>query len=36
VICILEGKIVLEAATASVSREVITEAYFGLRAQGSP
>jgi branched-chain amino acid transport system ATP-binding protein len=35
VICILEGKIVLEAATASVSRELITEAYFGLRTQGS-
>jgi len=35
VICLLEGKIVLEAATASVNRELITDAYFGLRAQGS-
>lgn len=35
VICLLEGKIALEAATASVSRELITEAYFGLRTQGS-
>jgi len=31
VMCILEGKIVLEAATASVTRELITDAYFGLR-----
>jgi branched-chain amino acid transport system ATP-binding protein len=30
VICILEGKIVLEAATGSVTREEITDAYFGL------
>ena len=35
VICILEGKIVLEAPTASVSRELITEAYFGLRTPES-
>jgi branched-chain amino acid transport system ATP-binding protein len=30
VICILEGTIVLEAATGSVTREEITDAYFGL------
>jgi branched-chain amino acid transport system ATP-binding protein len=42
VICLLEGTIALEAATASVSRELITEAYFGLRtapvgqSEGSP
>jgi branched-chain amino acid transport system ATP-binding protein len=30
VICVLEGRIVLEGATASVTREQITDAYFGL------
>jgi branched-chain amino acid transport system ATP-binding protein len=36
VICLLEGRIVLEAATASVTREQVTEAYFGLgRAHAS-
>jgi branched-chain amino acid transport system ATP-binding protein len=30
VACMLEGRIVLTADTASVSREQVTEAYFGL------
>ncbi|BEP13322.1 ABC transporter ATP-binding protein [Acidothermaceae bacterium B102] len=32
VICFLEGRIVLEAPTSSVTRDQITEAYFGLPA----
>ena len=33
VVCMLEGRVVLEAATGvSVTREQITEAYFGLRS----
>jgi branched-chain amino acid transport system ATP-binding protein len=35
VICFLEGRIVLEAATGSVTREEITDAYFGLGRAGS-
>jgi branched-chain amino acid transport system ATP-binding protein len=31
VACMLEGRIVLEGTTAELSRERITEAYFGLR-----
>ncbi len=31
VACMLEGKIVLDAPAADLSREAITEAYFGLR-----
>jgi hypothetical protein len=27
----LEGRVVLEAAAGNVSREQVTEAYFGLR-----
>jgi branched-chain amino acid transport system ATP-binding protein len=30
VVCMLEGKIVLESATAKVTRDQVTEAYFGL------
>jgi len=30
-ICMLEGAIVIEGPTASLSREAVTEAYFGLR-----
>jgi branched-chain amino acid transport system ATP-binding protein len=30
VVCMLEGRIVLESATAAVTREQVTEAYFGL------
>jgi branched-chain amino acid transport system ATP-binding protein len=30
VICMLEGRIVLEGRSAELSRQQITEAYFGL------
>ena len=30
IVCMLEGRVVLESVTASVSREQVTEAYFGL------
>ncbi len=37
VICVLEGRIVLEGPTASVTRQQITDAYFGLAATaGAP
>jgi branched-chain amino acid transport system ATP-binding protein len=36
VICMLEGRSVLEAATADVTREQVTEAYFGLGRRGTP
>jgi branched-chain amino acid transport system ATP-binding protein len=32
VVCMLEGRAVLSAATADVTREQVTEAYFGLAA----
>lgn len=35
VLCVLEGRIVLQAPTSSVTREQITEAYFGLRTAAS-
>jgi branched-chain amino acid transport system ATP-binding protein len=31
VACMLEGRIVLEGKAAEVTREQVTEAYFGLR-----
>ena len=31
VLCMLEGRIVLERGKADVSRDEITQAYFGLR-----
>jgi branched-chain amino acid transport system ATP-binding protein len=31
VVCMLEGRIVLEGARGELTREQITEAYFGLR-----
>jgi branched-chain amino acid transport system ATP-binding protein len=31
VVCMLEGRVVLEAATGDVTREQVTDAYFGLR-----
>jgi branched-chain amino acid transport system ATP-binding protein len=34
VACMLEGRIVLEAAAAAVTREQVTEAYFGLGRAG--
>ncbi len=36
VVCMLEGRIVLEGAAAELTREQITDAYFGLRAGGVP
>ena len=33
--CMLEGRIVLEGNAADLTREQITDAYFGLRAQGA-
>jgi branched-chain amino acid transport system ATP-binding protein len=36
IVCMLEGRVVLESVTGSVSREQVTEAYFGLsRASAS-
>jgi branched-chain amino acid transport system ATP-binding protein len=35
VICMLEGRMVLEGAASSVTREQVTEAYFGLRGQAA-
>lgn len=35
VVCMLEGRVVLAADTASVSREQVTEAYFGLNRAGA-
>ncbi|HEY1479164.1 MAG TPA: ABC transporter ATP-binding protein [Gaiellales bacterium] len=34
VACMLEGRIVLEGAASELTREQITEAYFGLRQRG--
>jgi branched-chain amino acid transport system ATP-binding protein len=34
VVCMLEGRIVLEGAAGELTRERITEAYFGLRRRG--
>jgi branched-chain amino acid transport system ATP-binding protein len=34
VLCMLEGRIVLERSKADVSRDEITQAYFGLRKSG--
>jgi branched-chain amino acid transport system ATP-binding protein len=37
VVCMLEGRVVLRADTADVTREQVTEAYFGLsRSGGTP
>jgi branched-chain amino acid transport system ATP-binding protein len=33
VVCLLEGRIALAGATAELTRERVTEAYFGLRAR---
>ena len=33
IMCMLEGRIVLEGATSELTREQITEAYFGLREE---
>jgi branched-chain amino acid transport system ATP-binding protein len=34
VVCLLEGRVVLRADTADVTREQVTEAYFGLSRSG--
>ena len=36
VICLLEGRVVLEGPTATLRRERVTEAYFGLGQQRVP
>jgi branched-chain amino acid transport system ATP-binding protein len=36
VACMLEGRIVLEGARGELTRERVTEAYFGLRRQAAP
>jgi branched-chain amino acid transport system ATP-binding protein len=36
VVCMLEGQFVLEGARGELTREQITEAYFGLRRQTEP
>ena len=33
VVCMLEGRIVLEGATTNLPREKVTEAYFGLNRE---
>ena len=33
IICLLEGKIVLEGKSSEISREQVTQAYFGLRGE---
>lgn len=35
VVCMLEGRIVLEGAHGELTREQVTEAYFGLRREGA-
>jgi branched-chain amino acid transport system ATP-binding protein len=36
VVCMLEGRVVLEGTTAEVPRERVTQAYFGLHRQEVP
>jgi branched-chain amino acid transport system ATP-binding protein len=36
VICMLEGRVVLQGASGDLTREEITDAYFGLRRGGAP
>jgi branched-chain amino acid transport system ATP-binding protein len=36
VVCLLEGRIALEGAAAQLSREQVTEAYFGLAGKARP
>jgi branched-chain amino acid transport system ATP-binding protein len=35
VVCMLEGRVVLEAGACAVTREQVTQAYFGLRRDGT-
>ena len=34
VLCLLEGRVVLRSSTSDVTREQVTEAYFGLSHNG--
>jgi len=36
VVCMLEGRVVLEAPAEGLSRERVTGAYFGLKREGVP
>jgi branched-chain amino acid transport system ATP-binding protein len=36
VVCLLEGRIVLDGPAAALTRERVTEAYFGLRTTAAP
>jgi branched-chain amino acid transport system ATP-binding protein len=36
VVCLLEGRVVLEGRAADLSREQVTAAYFGMHRNGSP
>jgi branched-chain amino acid transport system ATP-binding protein len=35
VACMLEGRIILEGAAEDMTREQVTQAYFGLRRQAT-
>ncbi len=35
IVCMLEGRVVLEGASASLTREAVTAAYFGLKARSA-
>jgi branched-chain amino acid transport system ATP-binding protein len=35
-ICMLEGAVAIEGPTGSLTREQVTQAYFGLRAGRQP
>jgi branched-chain amino acid transport system ATP-binding protein len=35
VVCMLEGRVVLESRAGAVTREDVTQAYFGLRGDGT-
>jgi branched-chain amino acid transport system ATP-binding protein len=34
VVCLLEGRVVLDSAATEIGRELVTNAYFGLDRQG--
>jgi branched-chain amino acid transport system ATP-binding protein len=35
VVCMLEGRVVLEGPRGRLTREQVTDAYFGLQRQGA-
>ena len=35
VVCMLEGKVVLDGPTSNLTREQVTNAYFGLTRKGN-